>query len=840
MYGCTPPGLSRKPCRGPYSEVGRTGPASGQPGGDPSVCHDPIPEPRLSADRAKRSFLAELKSRRVYRVAAFYVVAAFALLQGADIVLPAFDAPDWLFRALILVALAGLPFALTLAWAFDLTPDGITRAGSGAVITGPVTTLLLRSLVGVVAVAAIGAVTLMVWRATRVDPAADRNRIMVFPLVVSGATPVPRTVGEDVATMIGHALDGTGPLRWIDGWPLLDAEARDDVRRLPLRDAQQLAASRNCGLFVMGRVLVIGDSTEVLLELRDARGGEEVARGQASGLATDPWRVGLRAVSDLLPDIIPTTVPDVEAGFARRPPGAVARFLLGEASYRRARFQDALAHFTVAFEDDPTFALAAIRAAQAASWEHDVGAARDLIDAALGLDLRPRDRLFTEGVRAYLDGDAATAVRRLEGALALDSMMAVAWAQLGEVYRHLVPMAQPEGGVASAFERALAQDGSAAHVIYHVLEERIRQGDMERIGRLRDEFHALNPDPSLAAQITYMSECVAGGAHRIGQARLAQWSRDRPLDLLVAGAQLAVAGRQLPCAEAFYRALLIEDTASDGAWQGRQWASFVGLTASLAARNRLDEAVHLVDAAAYTDASFRDLIARTTFTPQGLNVRDAGDAVPPPEAAPPHARSDPLRTAGTLRLLLGLVHPAAASVARHEATVAASNAPWAGVTSIARLTLLGAWWIAAGDTAAAAGVESRIVELTGGNGSAAPVLQSFAAWRALARADTTAALDRLQSLEPRASREALAWGLTASLGLERLHLARLLLDRGETQRALELAESFDASAPAAYLYFLPASLQIRKAAADRLGQPMKSRQYSERLRALGWPADGPV
>jgi hypothetical protein len=173
------------------------------------------------------------------------------------------------------------------------------------------------------------------------------------------------------------------------------------------------------------------------------------------------------------------------------------------------------------------------------------------------------------------------------------------------------------------------------------------------------------------------------------------------------------------------------------------------------------------------------------------------------------------------------------------AAAAAGQPPYHDITSLSRLTLLGTWWIGAGNLGEAERVERRIVELRGANAANDPVLQSFAAMRALAQADTTGAIDRLRSLDPRVSRESLAWGLTAPLGLERLRLARLLLEQGDTEQALELAESFDASAPAAYLFFLPGSLEIRKSAADRLGQLSRSRQYADRLRALGWPADGP-
>jgi len=70
------------------------------------------------------AFLEELKQRKVVRVAVAYLVVAWLGVQVASIALPAFDAPAWVLRVLILVIALGFPLALVLAWAVDLTPEG--------------------------------------------------------------------------------------------------------------------------------------------------------------------------------------------------------------------------------------------------------------------------------------------------------------------------------------------------------------------------------------------------------------------------------------------------------------------------------------------------------------------------------------------------------------------------------------------------------------------------------------------------------------------------------------------------------------------------------------------
>src|SRR6476659_3255936 len=70
-------------------------------------------------------FFEEIKRRKVYRVAAGYVVVAGGLIQLASAVFPAWELPTWALRLVIILLLIGFPISLILAWAFDVTPAGI-------------------------------------------------------------------------------------------------------------------------------------------------------------------------------------------------------------------------------------------------------------------------------------------------------------------------------------------------------------------------------------------------------------------------------------------------------------------------------------------------------------------------------------------------------------------------------------------------------------------------------------------------------------------------------------------------------------------------------------------
>jgi len=74
-----------------------------------------------------RNFFGELKRRNVYKVAIAYAVIAWLLIQAGSILFPTFEAPGWVMKAFVAIIAAGFPIALVLAWAFELTPEGIKR-----------------------------------------------------------------------------------------------------------------------------------------------------------------------------------------------------------------------------------------------------------------------------------------------------------------------------------------------------------------------------------------------------------------------------------------------------------------------------------------------------------------------------------------------------------------------------------------------------------------------------------------------------------------------------------------------------------------------------------------
>jgi len=82
------------------------------------------------------NLLKELKRRNVIRMAGLYLVGAWLVTQVAATLLPVFEAPGWVMKALVGVLAIGFFAALVISWVFELTPDGLKR-DSDVEVTNP-------------------------------------------------------------------------------------------------------------------------------------------------------------------------------------------------------------------------------------------------------------------------------------------------------------------------------------------------------------------------------------------------------------------------------------------------------------------------------------------------------------------------------------------------------------------------------------------------------------------------------------------------------------------------------------------------------------------------------
>ena len=132
-------------------------------------------------------FFQELKRRNVFRVGAAYAVVAWLLMQAADILLGNFGAPAWVFQSFVALLALGFPLALFLAWAYELTPDGIRRSedvGPEAAVRAAGTQRLDWVIIGGLAL------VLAIMVVERLWPVEREAEVAQPPVVVEAETPV--------------------------------------------------------------------------------------------------------------------------------------------------------------------------------------------------------------------------------------------------------------------------------------------------------------------------------------------------------------------------------------------------------------------------------------------------------------------------------------------------------------------------------------------------------------------------------------------------------------------------------------------------------------------------
>lgn len=391
-------------------------------------------------------FLAELKRRKVTRVAVMYVVVGLGAIEAADLILPAFALPDWTYRAVVAVTLAGFPVALALAWALDLTTRGLE-------VTPPrnreeVATALPKRRLAEIFLLFLAASFLAVYgfsslldRPVRMAVGPESaTKVAVFPFSPSG-----EEVGhwsEGAADLLATALDGAGGITVADPWALWqELRPQRSARALtPDRaEATELARQAGAGRYVLGRVTGSGQRVDLILRLYDLRRQEPLRTLQFAGLETELAQVTRRAAIQILAQLLEDTESRDLADFqvtSSRSPQALKAYLAAREAMRRGLVDSAEVAIQRSLEEDSLFAPALVSAIEIRSWGAMLrgGGYRFMPLAqraeALKEDLGDRDRLRLEAAVASVRTDGPTAAAAARQILARDETDVWAWRHL--------------------------------------------------------------------------------------------------------------------------------------------------------------------------------------------------------------------------------------------------------------------------------------------------------------------------------------------------------------------------------------------------------------------------
>jgi tetratricopeptide (TPR) repeat protein len=376
------------------------------------------------------SFLAELRRRRVFRVAFAYAAGAFVAAQAAQIYFPALGLPDWTVRAVVVLSLVGLPVALILAWVFDIqrTPaldelqeaqarTGVLAADATVPVGAGVVAITARRIaaVGAVAVLALTGLALLTLR-ERAEP-LDRQRVLVMAFENLAGDAALDPVGRMAAEWLTQGLAATGLVEVVPAMTVL-AAAPTNATGGELERALAIGRERRAGTIVWGAYYATGGQLTFSAQISDVATGRLLVALEPVATPVDDPAAALAELRERTMSALGTILNPRLAGLAAGTSqpwswAAYQEYADGMERYVRGDFPGAAERFQRAFQADTTLLSAALWYANSLTNNVDLHAA-DSVAAWLEerrQHLTSYERAFLERLRARMRSDWITAHR---------------------------------------------------------------------------------------------------------------------------------------------------------------------------------------------------------------------------------------------------------------------------------------------------------------------------------------------------------------------------------------------------------------------------------------------
>ena len=346
---------------------------------------DEAKEKRYSVRKgmSPRKFFVELKRRHVYRVAIAYGVVAWLVIQIATQVLPVFEIPTWAVRLVVLLLIIGFPVALALAWAFDLTPEGIKRTGdSPNDYTLRWSTRKFVAVIVIFAMLVVGLLTFQLVR-TRSTPvrtiaatsAVTEKSIAVLPLLNESGSPNDDYFSDGLSEELIAALAQVKGLKVIGRSSSFRFKDHKD-------DSKSIGEKLGVSTLLEGTVRKNGDRVRIVAELVSAADGSELWSGTFNRELKDIFAVQAEiaeAVATSLKLTLLGTEDDPVKNIATKSVDAHNAYLQGHFYFQRRDFEGylkAVSFFDQAIRFDPGYALAYAERSEAWTWIGDLSSER--------------------------------------------------------------------------------------------------------------------------------------------------------------------------------------------------------------------------------------------------------------------------------------------------------------------------------------------------------------------------------------------------------------------------------------------------------------------------------
>jgi len=305
-----------------------------------------------------KNFFAELKRRNLYKVAIAYGVVAWLLMQIASQIFPFFEIPDWAVRLVVLLLIIGFPIALILAWAFELTPEGIKRAEFADEL--PKKAPGSRAWIYVVIIAGAISVSLFFlgrYTSSKQGSEVAAKSIAVLPFDNQNRDPDTEYLSDGIPESIIHSLSQL---------PNLKVMSRNSVFHYKGKntDAQAVAKDLKVQAVLTGRMTQRGDAVSISVELINAQDNSEIWGQQYNRKLADVFVVQEEIAREISEKLSLKLTGAEKQQLAKHPTENLKAFqyYMQGRSYAQRRIREdlltAIGYYDKAIEEDRNYALA--------------------------------------------------------------------------------------------------------------------------------------------------------------------------------------------------------------------------------------------------------------------------------------------------------------------------------------------------------------------------------------------------------------------------------------------------------------------------------------------------
>src|SRR6266446_3619628 len=312
-------------------------------------------------------FFEELQRRKVYRVAAAYIIAAGFIIQMGSAIFPAWELPNWTFRLVVVLLLIGFPIALILAWAFDVTPEGIQATKGTAAETHLRRNMIILVAIGVIVSAVAGFFLLPRATGRNID-----KSIAVLPFEDLSGDPDNAYFADGMQDDILTNLSKIGDLKVISRTSVMS------YRGSGTRNARDIGKALGVATLLEGSVRRIGNRVRVNVQLINAENDAHIWAEDYDRDLTDVFAIQTDLAQKIASTLQAKLSPNEKARIDRMPTENSDAYLLfiqaHDYATRPEMFRDTSLKAEQLFEQatklDPNFAAAFAGLSMVESWAY--------------------------------------------------------------------------------------------------------------------------------------------------------------------------------------------------------------------------------------------------------------------------------------------------------------------------------------------------------------------------------------------------------------------------------------------------------------------------------------